>query len=156
MKLRSWLLPVLLATLPIAAANAALVGPTESFTAQHSMSAPGFNDVSYLAADTRSRVNLLSDFSTSLPSMGEHGSMGEHDISVASADAQLCPSGNYCGGLLAAQFAAVGVRAQPKASGMTLLDLGLMLLFGVALVAYQLDRKQRLLRQTSLLPASLD
>jgi hypothetical protein len=39
---------------------------------------------------------------------------------------------------------------------MTLLDLGLMMLFGVGLVAYQLERKQRLLRQSSLLPTSLD
>jgi len=150
MNARSWLVPVLLATLPIAAADAALVGPAGSFPVQVSATAPGFYDVEYLTADTRSGVMLMSDFSSPTPSMDGHG------VSVASVDTQPCRSGYYCGGLLPMQFAAVSARSQSKASGMTMLDLGLMMLFGVGLVAYQLERKQRLLRQSSLIAGSLD
>jgi hypothetical protein len=150
MNARSWLVPVLLAALPIAAADAALVNPPGSFPVQVSATAPGFNDVEYLTADTRSGVMLMSEFSAPTPSMDGHG------VSVASVDTQLCRSGYHCGGLPPMQFAAVGARSPSKASGMTMLDLGLMMLFGVGLVVYQLERKQRLLRQSSLIAGSLD
>jgi len=162
MNARSWLIPMLLATLPIASAYAALPGAATSATS------PGFNDVAYLVPDTRSGVALLSDFSTSILSTDGHGmdaygmnvhGMDAHGISVANADSEICRSGN-CVRVLQAQFAPFGDRGKPESSGMTdgmtQLDLALMMLFGVALVAYQLDRKQRLLRQSALIPTSVD
>lgn len=45
--------------------------------------------------------------------------------------------------------------ARERSSTMSTLDLGLMLLFAAGLIAYQLDRKQRELRQSSLFSASV-
>jgi len=42
-----------------------------------------------------------------------------------------------------------------RSGAMTALDLALMVLFAAGLLAYQLDRKQRVLRQSSLFAASL-
>ena len=164
MNARLWLLPVLLGTLPIASAAAALPGkPTGSpFVVASTLAAstiagstiagstvvsgsamvaaaaapPGVNDVGYLVGDTRNGTSLLVD-----------GHADSVAFRVASADPHR---------MMQTQFAGASARAAADSSGMTLLDVALMMLFGVGLVAYQLERKQRLLRQSSLLPAPPD
>ena len=159
MNARLWLLPVLLGTLPIASADAALPGkPTGSpFVVASTLAAstiagstvvsgsamvaaaaapPGVNDVGYLVGDTRNGTSLLVD-----------GHADSVAFRVASADPHR---------MMQTQFAGASARAAADSSGMTLLDVALMMLFGVGLVAYQLERKQRLLRQSSLLPAPPD
>ena len=164
MNARLWLLPVLLGTLPIASADAALPGkPTGSpFVVASTLAAstiagstiagstvvsgsamvaaaaapPGVNDVGYLVGDTRNGTSLLVD-----------GHADSVAFRVASADPHR---------MMQTQFAGASARAAADSSGMTLLDVALMMLFGVSLVAYQLERKQRLLRQSSLLPAPPD
>ena len=97
---------------------------------------PGVNDVGYLVGDTRNGTSLLVD-----------GHADSVAFRVASADPHR---------MMQTQFAGASARAAADSSGMTLLDVALMMLFGVGLVAYQLERKQRLLRQSSLLPAPPD
>jgi hypothetical protein len=161
---------VLIGTLTMASAYAAPPrGPGSAST-------PALIDIAYHSSETRSVVPLPPDFSTSAPPMTARG-LDAHGIDelglssafpdgsgkVANADAEICRSGT-CVRLLSAEFAAFGEHATQRATqratnasaGMTLLDLGLMLVFGVALVAYQLERKQRLLRQSALIPTSKD
>jgi hypothetical protein len=174
MNVRLWLLPVLLGTLPIASADAALPGkpPGSPFVVASTVAAsrvaastvatsngatsngatsalvsgsamfagaataPGANEVGYLAGDTRNGASLLVD-----------GHADSVAFRVASADPHR---------MMQTQFAGDSARAAADSSGVTLLDVALMMLFGVGLVAYQLERKQRMLRQSSLLPAPPD
>lgn len=108
------------------------------------------NGVSYLVADTRSGAPLLSDFSSSTSAVDGHGA----SVAFRKTSERLASADRHWP--LQAPFASVSVRGTPAAPRMTLLDLALMMLFGVGLVAYQLERKQRLLRQSSLVPSSLD
>jgi hypothetical protein len=110
------------------------------------------------------RSTVMTRSTTALPVSEFGGGASSPDLGrLTASDTDRCPPGN-CAKMQMAGFARAGERQmassaysdEPSESGeMSPLDIGLMLLFGAALVAYQLDRKQRLLNQSSLIAPSI-
>jgi len=174
MKLRSWMM-VLVATLLMQSAHAAAHGGQSllidaayrdaaldlaAYELAGLQSSPG--SLTPNSAMMRSIVMLRSTMSPPASDFG--GGASTSDLGKLTApDSDRCPPGN-CAKMQMAGYARAGERQtvgsgysdEPSESGqMSPLDIGLMLLFGAALVAYQLDRKQRLLNQSSLIAPSI-
>ena len=147
MNARSWYV-LLLGTLVIPAAATVM--------ASHSKS----GDAALLVGNTQVYEPVVSERSTSsLPVDVDGGGAtsphGERDSLLAS---ERCGAGN-CARLRPAVLGRIDDGRPGRAAlygdgsdsgSMTLLDFGLMLLIAVGLLAYQLHRKQRVLRQASL------
>jgi hypothetical protein len=147
MNARSWC-GLLLGTLMVPAAATVVASLSKS------------GDAAYLVGDTQVYQPVVSDRSTpSIPVDVDGGGAtsphGERDSLLAS---ERCEVDN-CARLRLAVLSRIEAGRPGRAAlygdgsdsgSMTLLDFGLMLLIAVALLAYQLDRKQRVLRQASL------
>jgi hypothetical protein len=179
MKLRSWMM-VLVATLLMQSAHAAAHGgPSLLIDAAYRdaaldlaayeltglQSGPGFliPNSGMMRSAVTMRPTVMMRATTSLPVSDFGGASSPELGRLTAPDSDRCPPGN-CAKMQMAGYARAGERQtarsaysdEPSESGeMSPLDIGLMLLFGAALVAYQLDRKQRLLNQSSLIAPSI-
>ena len=144
MKARIWI-ALVLATLIMVPAQAAVESVTR------------FSDAAYMFADVLASSSLpVNGYGVSAASPFGFGK-------ISFLDPRKCRSGN-CFKVRATAFAQIG-EGQRKAAvfhasnsdsgAMTTLDIALMIAFAVGLMAYQLDRKQRVLQQSSLPSLSL-
>jgi hypothetical protein len=153
MSVRSWI-AIVLGTLMMPAADAAVE------------SVATFSDSAYVFADTQGYEAAPSDVASSSVPVNGYGARAVSPLGfwkIAFLDSGKCRPGN-CYQLRVTAFAQMGGR-QPEASAvhgsgsdsgaMTTLDCALMVVFAAGLLAYQLDRKQRLLQQSSLFSVSL-
>jgi hypothetical protein len=129
-------------------------------------SAATISDTATVFTEAQRGETLAGDLLSASTSANGHGvspvsSSGFEKIPSWNSD--RCASG-HCIELRTATFGQLGesvsaasaVRgARSDSDAMTALDLALMLLFAAGLVAYQLARKQRVLRQSSVFAASL-
>lgn len=143
MSVRSWFV-LILGTLIMPAAQTAV------------QSVAKLSDASYLPTDAQHGKTLAYESaSMSMPtiSAGLGAAAPSGYERLPNWKSQDCEGGNC----LDIRVAAIDQRIGPNSDseGMSVLDAALMALFAAGLVAYQLARKQRVLRQSSLSAASL-